>query len=894
MPDVDARRREDLILREPGEAFVRIFENAPIGEAIVSTDGRWLRVNRALCELVGYSADQLLTMTFQEITHPDDLDADLEYVRQMLDGRIRTYQMEKRYFHKKGHIVWILLSVSLVRDPKGEPLYFISQIEDITERKLAQQTLERSEARLAEAQSLTHVGSWEWNLEDDSVSWSDELFRLHGLEPTIGRLTSQNLRDTVHPDDRAPLEAAMRRGVETGEPFALEYRIRLADGSIRWIHGRGRLAVEDDGPLSMRGTAQDVTERKRAEEVLRKSEERFAALLESAPDAVVIADLIGRIVLVNEQTERLFGYARDELLEQPVESLLPEGIRDRQSGMGLELAGRRKDGTEFPAEVSLSTIDTSEGSLVTAFVRDNSERTEAEEKLRKAERRYRTLVEQLPLGMYVRTLNLGDANVYASPQVEQLLGYPAGEWETDPSLLERTVHPDDRGRALEAAKRVRRTGEPFRDEYRFVHRDGKVVWMRDETYFVEGEAGEPSTVQGFLLDVTERKQAEEERDLLQEELHHAQKIEAIGELAGGVAHEFNNMLMAIAAHSSLMLERLEPSSPLRRDVEQIVAAAERSEELIRQLLAFGRKQLLQLSSVDLNGVVDSSLDLLRPLIDPRVELVASLDPDAPETAADRAQIQQVLVNLMLNARDAIADEGTITITTTVVDVDESTAARESVEPGGYLRLAVSDTGSGMDEETLARIFEPFFTTKGPGKGSGLGLSTAYGIVRQGGGFLTVETEPGRGTTFTVLVPCRTPVPAPPQPPAEPATPKLDRRERAIVADDEEAVREVCATLLRRMGYSVQTAGDGNEALRLLEQEDRSVELLLTDVVMPGMSGPELARRLASRHPETRVVYMSGYPGDQLAEHDSLGDETLFLQKPFTPTELERRLQTALA
>jgi PAS domain S-box-containing protein len=772
--DVTEAKHAELELREASERFARIFENAPIGEAIVAPDGRFLRVNRALCELVGYPEEELVEKTFQEITHPEDLDADLELLHRVLQGELRTYQLEKRYFHKLGHIVWILLSVSLVRDAEGEPLYFISQIEDITERKRDQEMLRESEARLAEAQKIARLGSWEWRVRDDVVVWSDELCRLFDVEP--GRpMTYDDYLLHVHPADREPVAAIVREAYESGEPFRVEHRVVHADGSVHWILGHGEVVFENGHAVRMRGTAQDITEQK-----------------------------------------------------------------------------------------------------------------DADEKRREAEARYRTLVEQLPLAMYIRPLDMGGSNLYVGPQVEAMLGYPAEQWETDGGLLARIVHPDDVERVLAEGERVRRTGEPFHGEYRYIARDGRVVWVQDETYLLHDDDGNPSAVQGFLLDISERKQAEAERDRLQAELHRAQKIEALGQLAGGVAHEFNNMLMAIRAHGGLVLERLDADDPLRSDVEQIVGSADRAAALTRQLLALGRKQVLKPAVIDVNDVVRASVSLLSPLLDHDVELVTSLDPTIPATTADAAQVQQVVVNLVLNARDAIPGRGTIKIRTDSPEVDEETAGDEGVAPGRYVRLSVEDTGSGMDDTVRARIFEPFFTTKATG--SGLGLATAQGIVHQGGGFLTVDSDPGTGTTMAVYLTATEELPEVDE--AAPVARVHTRRGRAVVVDDEPVVRDVCARLLEGLGYAVQAVSDGAAALALFESERRPVELLLTDVVMPGLTGPELALRVSEIHAETKVLYMSGYTGEELSSRVRGGGELIFLQKPFTAADLAEKVGEA--
>jgi two-component system, cell cycle sensor histidine kinase and response regulator CckA len=770
----DDRLRAD----EASELVETFFENAPIGVAIVAPDGRWLRVNPALADLVGYTRDELLAKTYHEITHPDDLDADHGLAQQVLAGELETFQLEKRYIHKSGRTIWIQLSVSIVCDAAGEPLYFVSQVEGIDERKAAEEALRRSQARLAEAQKLARLGSWEWRAEDDVVAWSDELYRIFGIEPGEVALTYGTYLARLHPDDRAPVEETIGRSAETGEPFVVEHRVIRPDGEVRWVQGHGEV-VDGGAGLVMLGTAQDITE---------------------------------------------------------------------QRG--------------------------------------------AEQRLREAEERYRQLVEHLPLVTYIRPLDLHAGNVYCSPQVEAMLGYSAETWRNDPDLIARTAHPDDLERIYALSEQVRATGKPQRGEYRFVKPDGEVVWVQDETYLLHDEQGRPTSVSGYLLDITDRKRAEAERDRLQAEVLHAQKLEAVGQLAGGVAHEFNNVLMAIRGHTELLLERLPASGAEHADMRQILGAAERATTLTRQLLAFGRKQVLNARHVDLGEAAAGAVELLRPLIQPRISLAVAAEAGLPAAIADPAQVEQVLVNLILNARDAIVDRGEISLTATVAQVDHADLGSEQVEPGLYAGITVADTGSGMTEEIRARMFEPFFTTKEVGEGSGLGLSTVYGIVRQGGGFIDVVTEPGLGTSITAYLPAVAAAGAapPPGPKAELSVPPSPGR--VLVVDDEDSVREVCAAMLGRLGYQVETAHDGEEALALLDEGAHRFRLLLTDVVMPGITGWALAERVRTLAPETAVVFMSGYPGEQ--RRGRAPDSARLLQKPFTLADLRAVLDERAA
>ncbi len=771
--DVTDRMRTEAALREAEARFRSFFEHAPIGDVIFGSDGRYVEVNDAFCELVGYSREELQELTWRELTHPDDLERDVELVLKLLQGDVETYQIEKRYVHRLGHSVWALLTASLFHGAEGEPLHFVSQVVDVTERRLAQEAVAESAARLAEAQRLAHVGSWEWRVEENVLAWSDELYRILAIDPGSGELSYERYLERIHPDDRTRFESVVSKTFEAGGSYAHEYRVVLPDGTTRWIQGRGQIEIGPEGPARLRGTAQDITERK-----------------------------------------------------------------------------------------------------------------EAEQRLVDAELRYRTLVERLPLATYIRPLDMSRPNVYASPQVEQMLGYSAEEWQGNPRLLAEIVHPDDRQRVLAEAARVRSTGEPFRGEYRYIARDGRVVWVQDETYVVQDEHGEPC-VQGYLLDITERKQAEEERDRLRDELHHSQKLDAIGQLAGGVAHDFNNMLTAIKGYSELLLDGLEPGSPLRAEAEQIRRAADQASGMTSQLLAFSRKQPSQPKLIDLNEVVSAASDLLRRLVGGAVELVADARAQVAGVLADPTQIEQVLLNLAVNARDAMPAGGTLRITTQNVEIGEERAAEHEAVAGSYVVISVADTGQGMDASTKERVFEPFFTTKGPGQGSGLGLATVYGIVKQSSGFVRVESEPHAGSVFEVYLPCATAGPSPNGLPADQLGAPGGQNGSVLLVEDEEIVRDLARTVLERAGYSVRAAVNGADALALCAQATTEIDLLVTDMVMPGMGGRELAERVLALRPGAGVVLMSGYTEEAPVVEIAEGVAAGFLQKPFAPGALVR-------
>jgi two-component system cell cycle sensor histidine kinase/response regulator CckA len=509
-----------------------------------------------------------------------------------------------------------------------------------------------------------------------------------------------------------------------------------------------------------------------------------------------------------------------------------------------------------------------------------------------AERRYRELVEQVPAVVYLDRIDPDPrltSSVYISPRVLDLTGYSDAEMVADPELWGRLVADADKESYLAAMRRLYETGDPFNLEYQLIGRDGRLRWVRDEAAVMHDEAGRRTHVRGVVIDVTERR-------LLEDQLRQAQKMEAVGQLAGGVAHDFNNLLTAITGHADLLRVGLTDDDPTREDVEAILQASASATALVRQLLAFGRKQILRPETLDLSGVVNDVVPMLRRLIGEHIALVTDLGAGLESVRADPNQIEQVIVNLSVNARDAMPDGGMLTLGTSHVDVDEAEADRNlGLRPGQYVVLTVADTGVGMTREIRERIFEPFFTTKGPGRGTGLGLATVFGIVKQSGGYIAVSSAAGRGTTFQVFLPPSATVPgeASPRVAANP-TAIAPGTGRILVAEDDPAVRTLAVLVLARAGYDVIEAQSGAAAVELLRRSPDPVDVLVSDMVMPGMGGIELARHVAREWPDVGIVLMSGYAEEAVAQSDRLSVASWFLPKPFTPEQLGATVRDAIA
>jgi PAS domain S-box-containing protein len=476
-------------------------------------------------------------------------------------------------------------------------------------------------------------------------------------------------------------------------------------------------------------------------------------------------------------------------------------------------------------------------------------------------------------------------NLYLSPDVEPLTGYPQELFMADrdfwPAIV---IHPDDRAAARAHAEQLS-TGQDGEIEYRLIRSDGEIIWVRDSARVKRDHRSK--IIYGVVSDITERKQ-------LEEQLYQSQKMEAIGLLAGGVAHNFNNLMTVITGYSELLDSRLNQGDSLRQDVEQIRKAGEQAAALTGQLLAFSRKQVLQPRVLDLNTVVGNMDQMLRPIIGEDIDLVIALDQKLGPVKADPGQMEQVIMNLVINARDAMPRGGKLTIETANAELDESyTRLHVDVKPGIYVMLAVSDTGDGMAEETRAHIFEPFYTTKEQGQGTGLGLATVHGIVNQSDGHIWVYSEPSHGTTFKIFLPeieTGKQIHRPPEKSAGSAR----GFESILLVEDENMVRDLAHRILLDDGYTVLVTRHGAEALQICEQHSGPIHLLVTDVVMPGgLSGRELADRLKSLRPEMKVLYMSGYPDKAIVHHGVLDPGIAFLDKPFTPTALTQKVREVL-
>jgi two-component system, cell cycle sensor histidine kinase and response regulator CckA len=605
-----------------------------------------------------------------------------------------------------------------------------------------------------------------------------------------------------------------------------------------------------------------------------RDHERLTQVVDRIPLATVAFDSEARVVTWNATAEALFGWKAEEVIGSP-NPIVPADEREAsnelfaqiRSGValhGIEATRRARDGRVLEVALYSAPLG-ADGSLV--LYDDISERKQAERERDLAERRYRELIESLPLVTYVDHVDDHATNEYTSPQVVELLGWPLEDWVRDKRFFEELLHPDDHERVMNEVVQGNETGN-FESDYRLRHRDGHYVWVRDRSAIVDDGGDEPFA-RGFLLDITQQKQ-------LEAQLLQSQKMDALGQFAGGIAHDFNNLLTGINGYADLAGVSATDES-VARCLDGIKTAAAEAASLTSRLLAFSRRNVPERKPIDVNAIVREAASLLERLVRADVRVQLQLAHPLPPVAADLAQLKQVVLNLALNARDAMADGGTLTLETSLV--------------AGSVVLRVRDNGVGMDAVTRSRALEPFFTTKPEGKGTGLGLSVVYGVVDALGGRLSIDSAVGRGTIVEIALPAADGVVEEPEEELE-AGPTAGGAERVLVVEDRDVVRDLARDLLQASGFAVTAVAGGHEALDAFGGGE-PFDLLLTDVVMPEMSGPELAQQLRAERPELPVVYMSGYTDDILGADELERDATAFLRKPFGHAELIGAVRGAL-
>ena len=695
---------------------------------------------------------------------------------------------------------------------------------------------------------------------------------------------------------RRRMAKSLEKAKETGEVITQEASVLDIDGNELWFHST-IVPVNNEGRFDYNLIVSiDTTEHKQAEEALRASDEKYRDLYNNAPDMFVSVDAkTANILDCNQTLANTLGYTKEEIIGLPIFDVYhPDCMEDVKKTFRLfvqtgkvhdaELVLQRKDGSKIDVSLNVSAVYDEQGQVLygRSTFRDITERKKAEEALLKQQYFLQKAQEIGQMGFW--ELDIKNNELVWTDENCRIFGLPIGTELTYETFLH-YVHPDDREH-VDTEWKAALNKKPYDIEHRLLV-DGKVKWVREKAELEFNEKDECISATGFTQDITERRSTEEQ--LLQ-----AQKMEAVGTLAGGVAHDYNNILTIIIGNASLALMEVGKDSPLQNKIEEIITAGERAASLTSQLLAFSRKQVIQPKILDLNELLTNIEKMLGRLIEEDIELLM-----IPETAlwrveVDPGQMEQVIMNMVVNAKDAMPMGGKLTIETANVDLDESYFREHGIEEqsGTYVVMAVSDTGTGMDEETQSHVFDPFFTTKDVGKGTGLGLSTVYGIVKQNKGFVWVYSEPEQGSTFKVYLP-KVEGDAVLEERERTSVGEVDGSETVLIVEDDDSLRNLARKTLRNYGYKVLEAENGKDALRISKEHERPIDLMITDVVMPKMSGKETAERMQSLYPQMKVIYMSGYTDDAIARHRVLEPGLNFLEKPFSPKVLARKVRNVL-
>lgn len=850
-------------------------------------DGRFVEVNQACASFGGFKREDLIGHTMSEFSLLEDPEQ-VEKVARKLREEGKIHNMESQVRTRDGEVRTVLFSADPVSINGEECLLGVSV--DITEREKEAGALRQSEEkyRMLVENSLQGLAIY----QGDSLVFCNSRFA-EMLGSSIGELQSLSLEELLQRTfPEMHREVLQRyRAQWAGQQAASHHECRgmRADGVPIWLEEYAR-RIQYHGTPALQAVYMDITDRKNAENALRESEERFRLIAETIDEIFYIYDAEKQVTTyLSPAYDRIWGYPRECVMGNP--DFFMEPVHPDDRGHVLAEAARLRSGQPISHEYRIIRPDGSmrhiwerafpvagengKARLVIGVGQDVTARHEAAEALKETKEYLHQIINRIGDPIFVkdchhRVMLVNDALCgFSGKSRADLIGTATNAsepfWMQEESVLEtgKEILTED---TLQDAKGTKRT------------------FLTKKTLLTD-KNGKRQIV-GVLRDITEYKR-------LENQFLQSQKMEAIGVLAGGVAHDFNNLLNVINGYTELILSGLEDEAPLRKDLEEVWTAGQRAAALTSQLLAFGRKQILQPETIDLNQVISGMGSMLNRMIGEDIDFI--FKPQAPEAwiHADPAKLQQVLMNLVVNARDAMPDGGKLTIETAGIEFEEGLIREHPVDRSGpHIMLAVSDSGVGMDAETQAHLFEPFFTTKSKGKGTGLGMSTVYGIVRQSGGFIWVYSEPGKGTTIKIYFP-RAAAKDEPAPAEAKVGYEAQGSETILVAEDEIAVRGLATRILRHCGYSVLEASDGVEALRISREYPEAIHLVVSDVVMPGLGGKGLVAQLKDARPGIRALFISGYTDNVISHHGILDSNIDFLQKPFTIEGLIRKVREVL-
>jgi two-component system, cell cycle sensor histidine kinase and response regulator CckA len=891
--DVSAKKDAQKALRKSEEKYRLVVENA--NEAItVAQDGKLKFFNSRMIEMVGYSREEISSMQFNSFIHPEDRKMVDERHQRRLEGENIVNNYEFRVNKKNGDIIWVEINVVRIEwNNKPATLNFLTEI---TKRKNSEKALKDSERRFRTVSQLTSDYAYSYQVNPD---FTMELEWVTGALVKITGFNHDKIKERggwesiIYPDDLS-IPRTQLKELLAGNISVVEYRVVSKNGNLKWMRDYAQPEFADNGKQIVRilGAVQDITINKDAEEVIRESEEKYRLLVENQTDLIIKVDKDGRFVFASDSFCKLFGKHNNELIDHVFNpEVHPEdlertwkvldSLKETPHISYIENRMMTIDGWRWIAWVNKAFFN-EENEIVEILGagRDINERKQAEEALNESRKMLRLVLDTIPVRVFWKNRK----SEYLG--CNQLFAEDAGLTKTD-EIINKTDFDLSWKKQAELYRKndleVMNSGIPKLNlEGPQTGPDGKHIWLKASKVPLRDKENKIVGILGSYEDITEKKS-------LEEQFRQAQKMEAVGRLAGGIAHDFNNLLTAIKGYSQLLLSDLDKELPQYEDIEEINKAANRAAQLTHQLLTFSRKQVIQPQIIDVNDSIANMKKMLFRLIGEDIMLVTSLNASNSIIKIDLSQIEQIIMNLSVNARDAMPKGGKLTIETKNIILSNR---REGMEPGIYLQLSVIDTGVGISEEVKQHLFEPFYTTKEIGKGTGLGLATVYGIVNQNAGKVNVISEKNQGTTFEILFPLH-----------EGKVETFQQNsfneasysgvETVLIVEDEAIVCDLAVRVLEKFGYDVMAAKKVDDAIKLVTNCERTIHLLVSDVVMPKMNGADLASHLNKILPDMKVLFISGYTDETIIHHGVLDGEVNFLQKPFTPEQLIKKVRQIL-
>ena len=915
--DITERKKVEESLRESRNYLNKIINTVADPIFVKDRQHRWVLLNDAACILMGHDRDELIGKSDHDIFPKSEADIFWNNDELVFKTGIENVN-EENITDARGMVHIAIIKKTLYTNSQGE-LFIVACINDITERKNSEADLQDREKMLNDILDGSPIPQFVIGKDHRILKWNRALEEYSGIR--AADVVGTDRQWVPFYGEKRPVMADLLidgAAEKIAQLYGGKYsKSKLVDGAYEatdffpavgtkgmWLHFTASVIKDSSGTVvGAVETLEDISDNKDAEEELNKSNDLLRGIIEAAPTAIIGIDLNGKVQSVwNRAAETMFGWSKAEVLGKFLPSIpsdkedefrnLREWVQSGKSLHGAEVLRQRRDGTPICLNVYASALFDTAKKIIgyVAVLVDITERKQSEDTLREREEFLSSIVENIPNMIFIKDagelkfirFNKAGENLLGQKR-ENLIG--KSDYDFFPAEQADFFTKNDRG--------VLQRGELFDipEEPIDTHTGRRILHTKKIP--IPDKNGKPAYLLGISEDITERKLAEEEKEKLQSQLVQAQKMEFVGRLAGGVAHDFNNILGVIIGFTEITMMKMGLDDPLRENLSKILDAAKRSSEITRQLLAFARKQVIVPVLMDLNESVEATLKMIRRLIGENIELTWSPGNSPCRIMMDPSQLDQVLLNLCVNARDAISGVGKVNIQTDTVCFDENDCLPHTdVVPGKYVQLSVSDNGCGMDQETQEHIFEPFFTTKGLRKGTGMGLATVYGIVKQNEGFILVSSKLGDGSIFKIYIPMHEVEPSEAEKEAVQDLPH-GKGESILIVEDDPMVLEINKIMLKDLGYKVLSANTPGEAIRIAQEYSQEIHLFITDVIMPEMNGKDLVERILIIRPEIKYLYMSGYTANVIAHHGVLKEGVHFIQKPFLQTDLAIKIRNIL-